>query len=464
MSEEKSVSGMGPVYERIEALFDVGSFVEIDKYLERSNAVGNYPDVSAPGEGVVAGWGTIGGRSAYVAAQNYAVLKGSFSVAHAQKICKVIDMAAKNGLPVVFLWDSGGARVQEGAAAMGAYSAVMKKLADVSGVVPTISVALGEMYGSAAMLATLTDFAIAAEDSARIGLISPMVKAAALGETVNEEKLSGAANAAKRGDISLLAQDAESAMELAKKLLGYLPLNNLEEAPFVDSGDPAARPIVSDGADVRALLTEVSDDQAFLELGKEFAPEMVTGFIMLDGFAAGVVANVPGEHLSAHGCKKAARFVRLMDAYDIPVVTIVDNEGIDAAAESCCMLRSLAQLAYAYGEAGCPMVSILKKAIGEGYTAFANKQNGADLVYAYEDSQIGCLTAEAGSIIFYDGAKSRAGEYAEEFLSALSAAKQGIVDDIIAPAQLRSTLIRAIEVVSNKREPKLQKKHGVMPL
>ncbi len=464
MSEGNSISVQSPVYERIEALLDTGSFVEIDKYLERSNKVAGYPDVSAPGEGVVAGWGTIGGRSAYVAAQNYAVLRGSFSVAHAQKICKVIDMASKNGLPVVFLWDSGGARVQEGASAMGAYAMVMKKLADVSGVVPTISVALGEMYGSAALFAALTDFTIAAEHSARIGLFSPMVQAAVQGSAVQEEQICGAALAAKRGEVQLLAQDEASALQYAKTLLRYLPLNNLEEPPFVDSGDPIARPIVSDGADIRALLCEIADDQSFLELGAEFAPEMVTGLMLLDGFTAGVVANAPGEYLSAHGCKKAARFVRLMDAYDIPIVTMVDNEGVAPASESCCMLRSLAQLAYAYGEAGCPMVSVLKKAIGEGYTAFSNKQNGADLVYAYEDAQIGCLKPQAGSIILYDGAKDREAEYAEQFLSALSAAKQGVIDDIIAPEQLRSTLIRAIEVISNKREAKLPKKHGIMPM
>lgn len=464
MSEGNSISVASPVYERLEALFDAGSFVEIDKYLERSNAVAGYPDVSAPGEGVVAGWGTIGGRSAYVAAQNYAVLRGSFSVAHAQKICKVIDMAAKNGLPVLFLWDSGGARVQEGAAAMAAYSMVIKKLTDISGVVPTISVVLGEMYGSATLFAPLTDFSIASGKTARIGLFSPMVKAAVHGQNVEAEKTCGAALAATRGDIQLLAEDEASALELAKKLVGYLPLNNLEEPPFVVSGDPAVRPIVSDGADIRALLNEVSDDKSFLELGKEFAPEMVTGLLLLDGFTAGVVANVPGEYLTAHGCKKAARFVRLMDAYDIPLIAIVDNEGVNPAEESCCMLRSLAQLAYAYAEAGCPMVSILKKAIGEGYTAFSNKQNGADLVYAYEDSQIGCLKPQAGSIILFDGAKDKTQEYEAEFLSALSAAKQGLVDDIIVPQQLRSTLIRAIEVVCNKREAKLQKKHGVMPL
>ncbi len=191
MSEGNGISAKSPVYERIEVLFDTGSFIEIDKYLERSNAVEHYPDVSAPGEGVVAGWGTVDGRSAYIAAQNYEVLRGSFSVAHAQKICKVIDMAAQNGLPVLFLWDSGGARVQEGAAAMGAYSAVMKKLADVSGVIPTISVVLGGMYGCAALFAALTDFSIAAEDAGRIGLLSPMVRAAVHGQAVDEEKLCG---------------------------------------------------------------------------------------------------------------------------------------------------------------------------------------------------------------------------------------------------------------------------------
>lgn len=464
MSEGNGISAKSPVYERIEALFDAGSFVEIDKYLERSNAVEHYPDVSAPGEGVVAGWGTIDGRSAYIAAQNYEVLRGSFSVAHAQKICKVIDMAAQNGLPVLFLWDSGGARVQEGAAAMGAYSAVMKKLADVSGVIPTISVVLGGMYGCAALFTALTDFSIAAEETGRIGLISPMVRAAVHGQAVDEENLCSVASAEKKGEVQLVAPDAAAALELAKELLSYLPLNNLEEPPFALNEDSIVRPILADGKDVRVLLGELADEQCFLELGAAFAPEMITGLITLDGLTAGVVANVPGEYLSAHGCKKAARFVRLMDAYDIPIITMVDNEGIDPASEGCCLLRSLAQLAYAYGEAGCPMVSILNKAIGEGYVALSNKQNGADLVYAYEDAQIGCLDAKAGSIILYDGAKDRAQEYAEQFLSAHSAAKQGVVDDIIQREQLRSTLIQAIQMVSNKREQKLQKKHGIMPM
>lgn len=373
-------------------------------------------------------------------------------------------MAAQNGLPVLFLWDSGGARVQEGAAAMGAYSAVMKKLADVSGVIPTISVVLGGMYGCAALFAALTDFSIAAEDAGRIDLLSPMVRAAVHGQAVDEEKLCGVQAAAEKGDVQLTAPDAAAALELAKELLSYLPLNNLEEPPFALNEDSIARPILSDGKDIRALLREIADEQCFLELGAAFAPEMVTGLITLDGLTAGVVANVPGEYLSAHGCKKAARFVRQMDAYDIPIITMVDNEGIDPASESCCLLRSLAQLAYAYGEAGCPMVSILNRAIGEGYAALSNKQNGADLVYAYEDAQIGCLDATAGSIILYDGAKDRAQEYAERFLSALSAAKQGVVDDIIKRENLRGTLIRAIQMVSNKRGQKLRKKHGIMPM
>ncbi len=450
---------------RIQAILDAESFIETDKYLERSNAVLGYPDVTIPGEGVVTGWGTVEGRAICIAAEDFASLDGSFSAAHANKIASVIDMAAKSGRPVVLLWDSQGARLQEGAAVLNAYAMLMKKLTDVSGVVPTISVATGGMFGSAAFFASLADFTIVVENLSSVGIKGPTVVAASLGIDADEEKTNGAAVQAAAGNAHFLCKNEQEAYAVVKRLLGCLPSNNLEEAPFTINEDPLDRKVAAASGDMRALIGEIADNKEFFEVQAGFGKEILTGFAAIGGVSVGVVANAGGCYLEPDACEKAARFVRLLDAYHIPIMTFVDNLGAKVSMEQSVFLRALAKLAYAYAEAGTPMVSLIAgKAIGEGYSVMSNKGNGADVVYALQGAEIGCLNAEAGSIILYGGSKTSADEYKENFLSPLSAARQGVVDDVIRPEDTRFLLIKAVQAALDKREGKLQKKHGVMPL
>lgn len=453
--------------ERIANMVDGDSFVEIDKYLERSNAVVGYPDVSAPGEGVVTGWATIDQRPVCIVAQDYQVLKGSVGTAHAMKINKTLDMAAKSGLPVVCVWDSGGARVQEGAAAVNAYAQIAKKMTDISGVVPVISIAAGGMIGAASMLAALSDFTIAIEKIAEIGVYPPMVLASAAGVAVDGDALIGAKVSEELSANAQFACATEGeAIDTLKRLLAFLPSNNLEESPLDCCEDDKARAMAADGQDTRALLKELADGQDFFEIQAGFASEMITGFAYMDGMSVGFVANEAGKYITPKGCLKAAKFIRFLDAFDMPIVTLVNNNGVEVSLDQAqsCQVRALSKLLYAYAEAGCPMVSLITgRAIGEGYVAMSNKGIGADVVYAYPSAEISAVEAEAGGLIMYDN-KNKAGAFKEQFSSPMSAAKQGIIDDIIEPSAARKALIAAIDLAANKREQKLPKKHGVMPL
>ena len=454
--------------ERIASIVDSGSFMEIDKYVERSNAVAGYPDVSAPGEGVMTGWAAIDGRPVCIVAQDYQVLKGSVGTAHAAKIVKALDMAARSGIPAVCIWDSGGARVQEGAAAVNAYASIAKKLTDISGVVPVISIAAGGMLGAASLFAPLSDFTIAVEKMAEIGVYAPMILASSEGKPVDGDALIGArVSEEKAANAQFACATEEETNATLKKLMGYLPSNNLEESPLeAFSDDDKARAVAADGSDTMALLKDMADDGDFFAIQPGFAPEMITGFAYLDGLAVGFVANEAGACLTPKGCLKAARFVRFLDAFDMPVVTIVNNGGVEvslAQAQSC-QVRALAKLLYAYAEAGCPMVTLITgRAIGEGYVAMGNKGTGADVVYAFPNAEISAVEAEAGGIILYGG-KDSAEQFRETFASPMAAAKQGMIDDVIQPQDARRMTIAAIDLALNKREQKLPKKHGVMPL
>lgn len=451
--------------ERIERMVDAGSFVELDRFLQTANAVYGYDDVSAQGEGVIAGTATIDARPVYLFAQDISVLKGSVGAAHAAKIVRVIRMAAKAGVPLIGLWDSQGARVQESAAALNGYASIACALTEVSGVIPTISIAAGDMLGCASLFAALTDFTIAIEGLSAVGVHPPMVLAATEGREVDAQALIGAhVQAEDTGLAQMLCKDEDEAIAALKRLLGFLPSNNLDELPVALCEDDLARPI-EHTKDARALAAAVADNQDFFELSAGFAPEMVTGFAMLGGYAVGIVANQPGQLLTEKGCIKAARFVRLLDAFDMPVLTLIDNMGAKVEWELAkeCQVRALAKLAYAYAEAGCAKVSVITgRAIGEGYMVMANKAY-ADIVYAYADAEIACVNAEAGAILLLDG-KQNADQFKEMFADPMAAARQGLVDDVIQPENTRLFVARAIEAALNKREQKLPKKHGIMPM
>lgn len=449
---------------RVDALLDAGSFVETNRYLQKANAVPGRPDVCVPGEGVVTGWGTIDGQAVCIAAQDSEALGGAFGAGQAEKIAKAMDMAAKSGYPMLFLWDSNGAKVQEGAAAMHAYTVLLRKMVDLSGVVPTISVAAGAMLGTAALFAPLSDFTFVVEGASEVGLKGATVTAAALGLEPDAKKLNGAAAQMAAGNAQFCCADEPKAYEEVKRLLLCLPSNNLEDPPFLQNEDPADRPVTADPADVFAYARQAADGESFLEVQPGYGEEIRTGFASFGGMTCGVVANAGGKFLTDAACEKAARFVRILDAYDMPILTFVDNEGVEAAVGHPTM-RALAKLSYAYAEAGSPMVSVLTgKAIGEGYAAMSNKGNGADLVYALPQAKIGCMNAEAGSIVLFGGTTEAAADYAETYLSAESAAKQGVVDDIVAPEHIRETIVAALLTATDKREQKPNRKHGIMPL
>ena len=450
----------------IDRLVDNGSFVEVDKYVCRSNAVFGYVDVSAEGEGVISGWGKVDGMPVCVFAQDSSVLGGSLGVAQANKIIKSIEMAKKCGYPIIARWCSAGARVQEGAAAVDAYVKVVRALNDVSGVVPTISIAAGEIFGISSAFAAMTDFTIAIEGVSACGIHAPMVLASKEGIDPDAQKLAGAEIMAQdNGLAQLICKDEDSAVAEAKKLLQYLPSNNLDSADLDIANDDVNRATLADPTDTRALIIDVADAGSFYEIGEKYAPDMITGFIRLDGISCGVVANAEGKELTVGAYKKAARFVSILNAYDLPIITFINNEGsvISAHSVKCCQTAAYAKLLSSYALAGCAKISVVTgNAIGEGWAVMGA---GAchDLSYAYLDAKIGCMGREAGSIVMYD-APGHEAEYEESFLSAMTACQQGVIDDIIEPADTRKVLVNAVSTALNKREEKPLRKHAVMPL
>ncbi len=468
-------SGKKTATERVFEMLDEGSFVELDKYLTSSNAVPGFADMSEPGEGVIAGWGEVDGCPVYIFAQDYTVLKGSFGNAHARKICKVLDLAAKNGMPVICMWDSAGARIQEGIGAIDAYASVMKKLTDISGAVPTISVIAGAIHGTGAMLVPMTDFCIAIDKTSSLSMHSPLVLASNAGIDPDKAVLSAEDISKTMGIAHAVAKDETGAFECVKKLLSYIPSNNLGSVTCEYSEGAGVRPI--DPGDVDSVIAGISDDGTFLELSGEFAKCMKTGFIRVEGVSVAVVANAGEKNICANGCKKAARFINFADAYSIPVLTIADNNGAvaDIEKERRLELGDLASLAGAYAGATCPLITLITgRAVGEGY-AIMSPKSVADVVFAYENATIACMDVDAGAVaMFGDMMKDKddaqaarqeaADKYKAEFGGAMNAAKMGIVDEIIEPTDTRRFIVGALNMVINKRELKLPKKHGILPL
>lgn len=450
----------------ITALVDEGSFVEVDKHVRRSNAVYGYSDVSCAGEGVISGWGKVEGLPVCVFAQDESVLGGSMSSAQADKIVKAISMAAKCGYPIIARWSSKGARVQEGAAAVDAYIRVAKAINDVSGVVPTISIAAGEMFGTSCAFAAMTDFTIAIDKVSAAAVHPAMVIASKEKTDADAQKLAGSEVMAKENGIAQFSvKDEAEAIAAAKKLLSYLPQNNLESADLEISNDDAKRRVFASAEDTRALVNDICDAGSFFEVSKDFAPEMVTGFAMLDGISCGFVANDAGKEISSKAYKKAARFISILDAYDLPVITVINNEGssICAKAVKCCQTANFAKLITAYATAGCAKIALVTgKAIGEGF-AVMGARSCHDLLYVYPDAQLGALGEEAGSVVMY-GKPGEEKLYKENFLSAQAALTQGVADDVVAPEDTRKVLISAINTAINKREEKPLRKHIIMPL
>ncbi len=459
--------------ERVKALFDEGSFIELDAFVSARNN-----DTAA--DGVVTGYGSVDGRLVFAYAQDPTVIGGCIGEMHAKKICKVYDMAAKMGAPVVAMLDSNGARLEEGVIAQAAIGEILAAVSRISGVVPSICIVLGVCAGSSAIISQMSDFVIMSEkDGAELFVNSPSVVTA----TTNKKYEANAISCASvSGNAHFTAKDDALCIETAKLLMSYLPSNNLCDAPEFECADDLNRLSesfmgVDDEYDVRSLIAAVADDGAFMESHMNYAKGAVTGFIRLNGSTVGVVANQGNEEgslFSGQAIEKMARFVRFCDAFNIAILTFTDIEGFKVSAdeENWGLAKKSARLLYAFTEATVPKVNVIvKKAYGGAYAAMNSKQTGADVVFAYPTAEIAAIAPNAGvGVIYSDRLKAGemrealVSEYKDTVASPYNAAKMGYVDDIIVPGETRPRVIAAFEMLRSKRVNAPSRKHDNMPL
>jgi methylmalonyl-CoA decarboxylase alpha subunit len=490
--EKQHKAGKMTARERIEKLLDPDSFVELDVFVRHRCIDFGMEEVEAPGEGVVTGYGTINGRTVYVYAQDFTVIGGSLGEMHARKICKVMDLAVKTGAPIIGINDSGGARIQEGVDALSGYGQIFYRNTLASGVIPQISVIMGPCAGGAVYSPALTDFVFMVEGTSYMFITGPQVIKAVTGEDVTPEELGGAmTHNATSGVAHFIAQNEEQCLESIRRLLSFLPENNLQDPPLVDTGDDPGRTDVALGEivppepnrayDVRDIITRVVDQGDFMEVQPYYAQNIVIGYARLNGRTVGIIANQPkilAGCLDINASDKAARFIRVCDAFNIPLVNLVDVPGFlpGTAQEYGGIIRHGAKMLYAYSEATVPKITlILRKSYGGAYLAMCSRDLGADQVFAWPNAEIAVMGPEgAANIIFRKEIKNSAdpqatrdekiAEYRERFANPYVAASRGYVDDVIDPAETRVRLIAALEMLISKRETRPAKKHGNIPV
>ena len=493
--DSQHAKGKYTARERINMLLDEGSFEEFDMFMTHRCHNFGMEKKTYLGDGVVTGYGTIAGRLVYVFAQDFTVIGGSLSETLAQKICKVMDMAMKNGAPCIGLNDSGGARIQEGVNALAGYSEIFERNILASGVVPQISAILGPCAGGAVYSPALTDFIIMSEGTSYMFLTGPAVVKQVLGENVTQEELGGAAvHATKSGVAQFKAATEEDAIATIRELMGYLPQNNMEEPPYVPTEDPIDRKedslneIIPDSPnapyDMYEVIGDIVDDGKFLEVHKDYAKNLIVGFARFGGTAVGIVANQPkylAGVLDINSSRKGARFVRFCDAFNIPVVTLVDVPGFlpGTQQEYGGIIVHGAKLLYAYGEATIPKVTItLRKSYGGSHIVMSCKQLRGDINYAWPTANIAVMGAEGAVAVLYakelkaeedpdkrkELEEARKKEYNDLFCNPYNAAKYGYIDDVIEPRNTRFRIIRALEQLSTKKLSNPAKKHDNLPL
>ena len=478
--------------ERINLLFDEGSFVELDKFVEHRCTNFGMEKVEAPADGVVTGYGTVDGRLVFAYAQDFTVLGGSLGEMHAAKICKVQDMALKMGAPIIGFNDSGGARIQEGVDALSGYGQIFYRNTIASGVIPQISVILGPCAGGAVYSPALTDFIFMVENTSRMFITGPQVIKSVTGEEVTQEELGGASTHNKVSGVAhFMDKTEEECIERIKVLLSFLPSNNLEEAPVFDTEDNINRieerlneivPVNPNKPyDMKEVIRLIADNGYFFEVQEYFAQNIITGFIRLNGKAVGVVANQPrflAGCLDINASDKATRFIRTCDAFNIPLLNLVDVPGFLPGTEQEYggIIRHGAKMLYAYSEATVPKVTlIIRKAYGGAYLAMCSKDLGADQVFAWPNSEIAVMGPEgAANIIFKKDIESsdnpietrqeKIMEYRNTVANPYIAAQRGFVDDVLVPSMTRPRLISAFDMLESKREGRPAKKHGNMPV
>ncbi|MCB9151386.1 MAG: methylmalonyl-CoA carboxyltransferase [Caldilineaceae bacterium] len=478
--------------ERLELLVDKGTFRELDTFVTHNCNDFGLADRKYLGDGVVTGYGTINGRLVYVYSQDFTVIGGTVSEAHAVKICKIMDMAMKNGAPVIGLNDSGGARIQEGVMGLAGYAEIFYRNVMASGVVPQISVIMGPCSGGAVYSPALTDFVIMVKDTSYMFVTGPDVVKTVTQEDVTFEELGGAfVHASKSGVAHFAAENEEDALFLVQQLLDYIPSNNLDDAPLQSSQDdplrqePELNTLVPDNPnrpyDMKRIIKLIVDDGYFLEVHENFAQNIIVGFARLGGRSVGIVAQQPAVLagvLDVEASQKSARFVRFCDAFNIPLVVLEDVPGFMPGInqEHGGIIRHGAKLLYAFSEATVPKLTVIvRKAYGGAYCVMNPRHLGADLVLAWPSAEIAVMGPEgAVNVIFRreiadaeDGAARKTelvDEYRQRFANPYVAASAGFVDDIIEPSETRPRLINALEMLQNKRGSLPAKKHGNVPL
>jgi len=481
--------------ERVMALLDDGSFVELDRFVTHRCADFGMQDQKILGDGVVTGHGTVDGRPVCVFAQDFTVFGGSLSGAYAQKICKVMDLATKIGCPVIGLNDSGGARIQEGVESLAGYADIFLRNVLTSGVVPQLSAIMGPCAGGAVYSPAITDFILMVEHTSYMFITGPDVIKTVTNEEVTKEQLGGAATHAARSGVSHFTEPDELAcIARIREILSFLPGNNTEDPPTRPTGDPIDRADAALDAvvpldskkqyDIKKIILGVVDDAHFTEVHKDYAKNIVIGFARLGGMPVGVVANQPahlGGCLDIDASIKAARFVRFCDCFNLPLVTFVDVPGFlpGTNQEYGGIIKHGAKLLYAFAEATVPKVTVItRKAYGGAYDVMASKHIRADLNFAYPAAEIAVMGPEgAVNIVFRSEldkitdeaarAEARARfieEYKERFANPYKAASLGYIDEIIHPRDTRTSLIRALRTLRNKRQSNLPRKHGNIPL
>ena len=474
--------------ERLEVLLDEGSFEEYDMFVTHRCTDFGMEKTKIPGDGVITGWGTINGRLVYVYSQDFTVLGGSLSETHAAKICKILDMAMKNGAPVIGLNDSGGAHIQEGVASLGGYADVFQKNVLASGVVPQISVIMGPCAGGAVYSPAMTDFIFMVRDTSYMFVTGPDVVKTVTNEIVTAEELGGAKTHTSKSSVAdgAFDNDVETLRQM-RRLYDFLPLNNRETPPvrpFFDDPnreEPSLDTMIPDNPnkpyDIKELIQKVADEGDFFEIQEDYAKNIVTGFVRLEGQTVGVVANQPlvlAGVLDINASRKAARFVRFCDAFSIPILTLVDVPGFlpGTAQEYGGVIKHGAKLLFAYGEATVPKVTLItRKAYGGAYDVMASKHLRGDVNYAWPTAEIAVMGAKGAVEILYRGDLGNAEkiaehtkEYEDRFANPFVAAEKGFVDDVIMPSQTRKRLCRAFAMLRGKKLENPWKKHDNLPL
>jgi acetyl-CoA carboxylase carboxyltransferase component len=490
--ERQHASGKLTARERLDLLLDPGSFVELDAFVTNRAAGTDTNAEHFLGDGVVTGHGSIDGRLVFVFSQDFTVYGGSLSEAYAEKICKVMDLAMKVGAPIVGLNDSGGARIQEGVVSLGGYADIFLRNTLASGVVPQLSVIMGPCAGGAVYSPAITDFTIMVEGTSYMFVTGPNVVRAVTHEDVDSERLGGATTHTTRSGVAhLAARDEAESLDLVRRLLSFLPQNNVDDPPRVPTDDPIDRrdpeldTLLPDDPgrpyEMRDVIGRIVDDGAFFEIQPGYAANILTGFAHLGGRSVGIVAQQPAVlagALDIDASTKAARFVRTCDCFNVPVITFVDVPGFlpGVGQEHGGIIKHGAKLLFAYCEATVPKITVItRKAYGGAYDVMSSKHVRGDINLAWPTAEIAVMGAEgAVNVIFKDQIAAAddptterarlVAEYEAEFANPYVAAARGYVDDVILPSETRPRLIAALTMLENKVDSNPRKKHGNIPL